>query len=79
MCSDGTIYCGSTNDVNKRVLTHNNGKGAKYTRSRRPVELVWWKQASGMSAAFKEEYRIKHLTREQKLDIILEYRLDSAQ
>jgi putative endonuclease len=66
-CSDGTLYTGITNDLNKRIATHNKGKGAKYTRTRLPVRLRVSFEAKDRSEASKEEYRIKQLTREQKL------------
>lgn len=69
-CADGTLYTGISNNVNKRVLTHNNGKGAKYTKTRLPVVLKWSKSSKNRSEASKEEYRIKKLTRKQKLELI---------
>ena len=70
-CSDGTLYTGCTNDLDRRLAAHNAGKGAKYTRSRRPVTLVYWEQAADRSAALRREWAIKHLTRQQKLELIL--------
>ena len=69
-CSDGTLYTGSTDDVARRLLVHNGGKGAKYTRSRRPVEVVYTEECESYSAALKREYAIKQLTRQQKLNMI---------
>jgi putative endonuclease len=69
-CSDGTLYTGITTDVEKRILTHNKGKGAKYTRQRLPVVLRALFEAEDRSKASKEEYRIKQLTREEKLKLI---------
>ena len=69
-CSDGTLYTGITTDVNKRVLTHNKGKGAIYTRNRRPVVLKAFKTAENRSQASKEEYKIKQLSRQGKLELI---------
>ena len=69
-CSDGTLYTGISNDVNKRVLTHNKGKGAKYTRNRLPVVLRYSKPCLNRSDASKEEYRIKQLSRKNKLLLI---------
>lgn len=67
----GTLYCGYTDDVEKRFQAHLEGKGAKYTRANKPVKILWQKQFSSKSEALKEEYRIKHkLTREQKLELI---------
>lgn len=71
-CSDGTLYCGYSNDVQKRVDTHNKGKGAKYTKTRLPVKLVYTECFETKSEAMKKEYQIKRLTRKQKLEIIKE-------
>lgn len=69
-CGDGTLYTGSTNDVQRRLETHQRGRGAKYTRSRLPVELVYREEASDWSAALRREAAIKHLSRAQKLELI---------
>lgn len=69
-CSDGTLYTGITTDVNRRLNEHNSGKGAKYTKTRLPVMLLLVSEASTRSEASKEEYRIKQLTREQKLRMV---------
>jgi predicted GIY-YIG superfamily endonuclease len=69
-CSDGSIYTGIAKDVSKRISVHNKGKGAKYTRSRLPVVLKWQKLCRDRSMASKYEYRIKKLTRKQKLKLI---------
>ena len=72
-CSDGTYYTGITTNVKRRLLEHNYSfKSAKYTRSRRPVTLVYCKQVGTRSEAQKEEYRIKKLNRAQKQRIIKE-------
>lgn len=66
-----TLYCGYTDDVEKRYQAHLEGKGAKYTRANKPVKLVWQKEFETKSEALKEEYRIKHkLTKEQKIALI---------
>lgn len=66
-----TLYCGYTDDVEKRYQAHLDGKGAKYTRANKPVKLLWQKEFETKTEALKEEYRIKHkLTREQKLELI---------
>ncbi len=65
-CSKGTYYTGYTNDLEKRLKLHNDGKGAKYTRSRKPVKLVWYKEYKHSKKAVLEEIRIKKLTRAQK-------------
>ena len=68
-CSDGTLYTGITTDVNRRLSEHNSGKGAKYTKVRRPVTLRALFEAKNRSEASKEEYRIKRLSRQQKLKL----------
>lgn len=69
-CSDGTLYTGYTNDLNKRLATHNEGKGAKYTKSRLPVKRVYEEMYDTKSDAMKREYAIKQLSRLQKLKLI---------
>jgi putative endonuclease len=69
-CADGTLYTGITTDVNKRLETHNKGKGAKYTRGRRPVALLGSFPVETKSMALKEEYRIKQLNRADKFLLI---------
>ena len=66
-CRDGSLYCGWTDDLERRVATHNAGKGARYTRSRKPVRLVWSEELADRSAALKREIAVKRLTRAQKL------------
>lgn len=60
-CADGSLYTGVTNDLSRRVDAHNSGDGAKYTRSRRPVTLVYTEDCDDRSAALKREYQIKQL------------------
>ena len=69
-CGDGTLYAGSTNDLAGRVGTHQRGKGAKYTRSRLPVELAYWEELPDRSAALRREAAVKKLTRREKLALI---------
>lgn len=69
-CADGTLYTGMTDDVTRRVEVHNSGKGAKYTRGRTPVEAVYTEECESYSAALKREYAIKHLSRQEKLQLI---------
>lgn len=69
-CSDGTYYTGYTNDLEKRLLAHNAGKGAKYTRNRLPVEMVYFEEYEDKSEAMKREYAIKRLTKKQKEKLI---------
>jgi len=66
-CNDGSLYTGITIDLEKRLAAHNAGKGAKYTASRRPVNLVYREDASNRSEASKREHAIKRLTRDAKL------------
>jgi predicted GIY-YIG superfamily endonuclease len=65
-CSDGSYYTGITNDLSKRVEKHNTGKGAKYTRARTPVIVMYARLIGTMVDAMREERRIKKLTRKQK-------------
>lgn len=65
-CSDGSLYTGWTNDIEKRVKAHNNGKGAKYTKSRAPVKLVYVEEFDTKKEAMKREYEIKHMRRQEK-------------
>lgn len=69
-CGDGTLYTGCTNDLARRVKTHSAGKGAKYTRARLPVELVYSEPAADKSAALRREAAIKALSRSEKLALI---------
>ncbi len=69
-CADGTLYSGWTNDLEKRLAVHNSGKGGKYTRSRLPVELVYFEEFETQSEAMKKECQFKQLSREQKLKLI---------
>jgi len=69
-CSDDTLYTGITNDLNKRIKKHNEGTGAKYTRGRTPVVLIASFVVESKSLALKEEYRIKKLNKEEKLNLI---------
>lgn len=66
-CADGTLYAGCTPDVAARVEKHNLGKGARYTRARRPVTLVWKRRCADRVAALRREYALKQLSRSQKL------------
>ena len=72
MCKDETIYTGWTNDLEKRMKAHNEGKGARYTRSRRPVVLMYYEEFATKEEAMKREFAIKQLTRSQKLKLIKE-------
>ena len=65
-CSDNSLYCGVTNDLDSRLAAHNAGKGAKYTKSRLPVKLVCVSHGMSKSEAFKLEYRIKRMPAQRK-------------
>ena len=69
-CRDGSLYTGWTNDLERRVLAHNTGRGAKYTRSRRPVELVYFERFPDRMQAMRREREIKQMTRKEKLALI---------
>jgi putative endonuclease len=69
-CADDTLYAGYTNDLDKRLKVHNRGKGAKYTRGRLPVKLVYSENIENKSDALKREYQIKQMTRKQKEELI---------
>lgn len=73
-CKDDTLYTGYAKDVPRRVKQHNSGIASKYTRTRRPVKLVYAEEHPDASMALKREYAIKQLTKEQKLALILEGR-----
>ena len=66
-CSDNSLYCGVSNNINKRVIAHNSGTGAKYTRSRRPVVLVGISRDMTKGDALKLEYRIRQLPAAKKI------------
>ncbi|MBO4373986.1 MAG: GIY-YIG nuclease family protein [Lachnospiraceae bacterium] len=72
-CADGTYYTGYTNDIEKRVRTHNAGKGGKYTRSRLPARLVYSEEFATKREAMSREWAIKQLTRPQKEELIKGY------
>jgi putative endonuclease len=74
-CSDGTIYTGITNNVAERIIKHNAGKGAKYTRARGPVVLKAWWPYKQKSEAAKAEYAFKQLTRKQKMEMISHFKV----
>lgn len=69
-CGDGTLYTGTTDDVERRLAVHRAGRGAKYTRGRAPLELVYTETCADRSAALRREYAIKQLPREKKLRLI---------
>lgn len=69
-CNDGTLYTGWTNNLERRIKVHSEGKGAKYTRARLPVKLVYHEEFADKIAAMKREYFIKQLSRQDKLKLI---------
>ena len=69
-CADGTLYCGWTNHLEKRIEAHNAGTGAKYTHSRRPVSLAYYETFDTKHEAMTREAQIKRLTRKEKLSLI---------
>ncbi|MCG2726150.1 MAG: GIY-YIG nuclease family protein [Elusimicrobia bacterium] len=73
-CSDGTLYAGYANDLDKRLKCHNQGKGARYTRGRLPVKLVWHKDYRYYKRAVQAEAALKRLTRKQKGKLIIKYK-----
>lgn len=77
-CRDKTLYTGWTTNLEKRVRAHNEGKGAKYTKSRAPVRLVYYEQYETKQEALKREYAIKQLSRKEKLTLIRNYRKQEA-
>ena len=71
-CSDKTLYCGWTNNLEKRISAHNSGNGAKYTKPRRPVKLVYYEEFENKNDALKRECAIKKLSRNKKQKLINE-------
>ena len=75
-CADATFYCGWTNNLEKRLAAHNDGTAAKYTRTRRPVELVYYEEFETKQETMSREYHIKRMAREQKLSLMGTQNLD---
>ena len=73
-CADGSLYCGWTNDLDKRITAHNEGKGAKYTKSRLPVKLVYFETFDTKEEAMRREWRIKQLRRAQKEKLVQDFK-----
>ena len=69
-CSDDTLYCGWTNNLAKRIAAHNAGTGAKYTRSRRPVELLYFEECRERKEAMSKEWHYKRMSRGEKMKMI---------
>ena len=78
-CRDGSLYTGCNNDIAHRLAVHQSGKGAKYTRSRLPVCLVYQEEVAGRSEALRRESAIKRLTREQKLRLLTEQKISISE
>lgn len=70
LIENNSLYCGYTDDVEKRFQAHLSGKGAKYTRAHKPLKIVYTKEFNTKSEAMKEEYRIKNLSHSEKLKLI---------
>lgn len=75
-CADGSYYAGYTNDLEKRLEAHNTGKGAKYTRAKGPVEMIYHESFSTKTAAMKAEYAFKQLSKAKKIRYIAEGKED---
>lgn len=75
-CADGSLYTGWTNDLEKRVIEHNEGRGAKYTKPRRPVELIYYEVFNTKREAMRREYAIKQMSRMEKMNL---YSVDKQQ
>ena len=72
-CADDTLYCGWTTDIEKRLAAHNSGNGAKYTRSRGPVALVYLEEHEDRHDALSREWHIKRMSREEKIRLVKRY------
>lgn len=77
-CSDRSLYTGVTTDVKRRIEEHNDGRGARYTRSRCPVKLVYREKATDRGAALRREYEIKRMTVERKLELVARRRVRTS-
>lgn len=69
-CADDTLYCGWTTDITARLSAHNAGRGAKYTRSRLPVELAYFEEYDDRHDALSREWHIKRMSREEKMRLV---------
>jgi len=70
-CGDGSLYTGIALDLERRLAQHRAGRASRYTRSRLPVDLVWWQEAGSWGDALREELRIKRLSRSEKEALVL--------
>ena len=73
-CKDNSLYTGWCMDLEKRIALHNSGKGAKYTRSKRPCKLVYYEEIDNKSEALKREIAIKKLTKARKEDLVRSFK-----
>ena len=73
-CRDGSLYTGWTNNLEKRIKDHNSGRGAKYTKSRRPVLLAYYEEFAPKEEAMRREWEIKQLKRQEKQDLVERFR-----
>ena len=78
-CSDNSLYTGITNDIEKRLHKHNSGRGAKYTKTRRPVVLVFQEEHETRSAASKREYEVKQYSKEKKEEMVKDYKIEQQE
>lgn len=69
-CADGTLYCGTTNDLERRVAMHNAGKGARYTSGRAPVRVLWSEACADRGDALRRELAVKRMSRTRKLALM---------
>lgn len=69
-CADNSLYCGWTNNLEKRLAAHNSGTASKYTRTRRPVELIYYEEFETKQQAMSREFHIKRMTRQEKIKLI---------
>ncbi|NTW06130.1 MAG: GIY-YIG nuclease family protein [Peptococcaceae bacterium] len=72
-CADGSLYTGWTNNLENRLTAHNNGRGAKYTKGRSPVRLVYWEKSACRNGAQSREMAIKKLSRQEKKKLVEEF------
>lgn len=78
-CADGTLYAGWTTNLTNRIATHNAGQGAKYTRGRIPVQLVWAQSFATRSEAMAQEYHLKHITKAEKEALVAAFSPEGLQ
>ena len=71
ICADGTLYCGATKNIEKRLKRHRSGKGAKYVASRLPVEVFYVEESKDWATALRREYAIKQMSRQKKLGLVV--------